>query len=167
MGLFLCDMCNKDLMCGYREDGNHEKHVCKEEDILSHINRLKDTAWKAENNLDSIRNAVLMTIHELPSLENEEVTIKTKWIKKVWDAADCKWYEHNVREGGPEYFLLRWIATHRLLCEAYDLFRSSKYGRVESLLTKLTNLKEAVDNSKEALGYQDIKLDMSPEDLLK
>jgi hypothetical protein len=164
MGLFLCDICNQNLSCCFKADGNYEKHVCKNEDILAYIDNLRNIAGKAERNLDEIRNAVFMTIQDLPSLTPEEITIKTKWIKQVWDAANCKWYENPYNHGGPDYFLGRWCSMHRLLCEAYDLFRSKKG---ESLLTKLTNLREAVDNSKVALGYQDSKLDMKPEDLLK
>ena len=59
------------------------------------------------------------------------------------------------------------MSLHRILRSSYDLFRSKLYPTQDkTLLGKLKSLKEAVDNSREVLGYQDSKLDMTPEDLL-
>lgn len=58
------------------------------------------------------------------------------------------------------------MATHGILCKAYDLFRSKRYGKVETTLEKLQNLRAACDRSKEVLGYHDSNLDMTPEDVL-
>ncbi len=154
MGLFLCSVCDEQI--GF---GSIPEHVCDHEKIKALTSKLRDQANAAESKLHDIKNAVFMTLQQLPSLDPEEVTIPTEWLRNLWKAAECQWYSEKTADN----FLSRWIATHRTLCEAFDLFRSKKS---ESKLEKLQALREACDNAAELLGYQDSKLDLRPEDLV-
>ena len=156
MGLFLCHICNEQL-------GFENPHKCDPETIRKYVGSLQDAARLAERRLDDMQNAVFMLIHELPSLEGEEITVKTKWLTRLWEATKCRWYEAETKE----QFLVCWMATHRILCEAFDLFRDEKHGKKETLLQKLVALKEACTNAQEFLGYKDSKLHLSPEDICK
>lgn len=158
MGLFICDLCNKhlDITAG-------GSHVCNQEDIRKHVEQLELAARTAERNLDEMQNAVLMILKELPSLEGEKVQVNAEWLRRLWGATKNQWYDAKTADD----FLVQWMVTHRILCEAYDVFRSKKYGHSQTLLQKLTDLREACDNSKAVLGYKDSHFDMSPEDLAK
>ncbi len=116
MGLFVCDKC------GF-EGGVHlyaGGHVCEEQAILDHVKKLRDRASEAETKLDNIRNAVFMVLKDLPDLEGETVSVKTQTLRSLWDAAKCQWHEQKSADS----FLVCWLVTHRILCEAFDLFRS-------------------------------------------
>lgn len=154
MGLFLCDLCNAHLTL--------DPHECDKEKILRNIQQLEERARIAERNLDDVQNAVFKLLEPLGSLDGEEVTVKTEWLQWLWDAARCKWHKADTAKS----FLCHWMATHRILCEAFDLFRSKKHGHVETKLNKLKHLREACDKAKEVLGYQDSNLDLTPEDLV-
>lgn len=154
MGLFLCPMCNEHLTLD-------PPHVCEREKIIAYVERLEHEARLAEHRLSEIQNAVMKVLQPLSSLDGEEVTVKTEWLRKLWDAANCRWHEAKIADS----FLVHWMATHRILCEAFDLFRSKKYGKSQTLLEKLKDLRDACDKAKETLGYRDSNLDMTPEDL--
>jgi len=154
MGLFLCDVCNQQL--------GTPPHVCNREDIKKYVDDLEERATTAEFRLNDVKNAVLMVLEQLQSIEGEEVTVKTEWLKKLWAAAKCQWYEAKDASA----FLKRYIALHRILCEAFDLFRTKKG---ETLLLKLKNLREACDSANSLLGYeknQIDKLSLTPEDIV-
>src|SRR5574343_756231 len=80
MGLFLCDLCNQQLSL------KEVKHVCKPEDIKAYIDRLDDDRRVAERKLDDIREAIFQVMSEIPSFEEEKVTVSTKWLKRLWEA---------------------------------------------------------------------------------
>ena len=84
MGLFLCDICNEHLTL--------EKHVCNPEKISNYIHKLQDNASIAERRLSDMQNAVFMILQELPSLEGEKITINAEWLRRLWCAAQCRWY---------------------------------------------------------------------------
>jgi len=151
----ICDICDKAL--GWTP---HE-HVCDPEKIREHVHELRTRAAVAENRLNSVQDAIFKLLEPLPSLNDETVTVKSEWLRKLWESAQCQWHEAKTADS----FLVRWMALHRILCEAFDLFRSKKYGKTQTLLEKLKDLREACDKAKETLGYQDSKLDMTPEDL--
>src|SRR5271170_3901422 len=85
MGFFTCNICEQQL--------TNEPHVCNPEHIKEHIRILKDRANTAESRLESIRNSIYNLIQPLSSLEGEEITVKTEWLSKLWDSAECCWYE--------------------------------------------------------------------------
>lgn len=153
MCLILCKVCDEELT---------HTHVCNPEKIIAYVDRLRREARTAESKLSEIQNAVMKVLQPIPHLENEEVTVKTEWLRKLWNAANCQWDEVKTADS----FLVHWMATHRILCEAFDVFRSKKYGKSQTLLEKLRDLREACDKAKETLGYQESNLDMSPEDLV-
>ncbi len=137
-------------------------HVCKPEVIEAYVHRLKEEANTATRRLEDVRDAVFRLLEPMPQIEKlEEVTVSTEFLRKLWQSAQCQWHEAKT----PESFLVRWIALHRILCEAFDLFRSKKYGKVETLAQKLTALKEACNHAQDVLGYKDSNLDLTPEDL--
>ena len=151
MGLFLCRMCDEQL--------GSLPHVCNPDVIVNRINKLENEIRLTENKLNGIKNSVFMLLQSLPSLEGDSVSVETEWIRKIWQAAECQWYENK----NPDKFLVRWISLHRILCEAFDLFKSRKK---EPVLEKLKDLKEACSNAQKLLNYQDTKLDLTPEDLM-
>jgi hypothetical protein len=152
LGLFLCDICDEQLSL--------EVHVCEPDKIRARIQKLQDATRIAEFRWDKVRNAVYMILQSLPLLGDEKVVIEAEWLRRLWDAADCRWYENTSADN----FLVRWIAVHRILSEAFDVFRSKKN---ETLLVKLQALKKVCDEAKEVLGYQNSILDLMPEDLIE
>ncbi len=164
MGLFLCDLCDKPL-----EWQTDEKmwlpHVCLRESIRLKINNLEERCRKAENRLIDIQESVFRILTEIgfPVDDNCSNLISNELLGRLWRAADCKW--HNADTASD--FHSEWMATHRVLCEAFDVFRSKKYGNRETLLEKLTRLKESCDVAKKVLGYENSELDMTPEQLVK
>ena len=151
MGLFLCPMCDEQLMSS--------PHVCNPTVIINRIHKLENEVRLAESKLNNVKNSVFMLLQSLPSLEGDSVSVETEWLRKMWHAAECQWHENK----SPDKFLVRWIALHRILCEAFDLFRSNKK---ETTLEKLRFLKEACDSAKKVLNYEDSKLYLTPEDLM-
>ncbi len=152
MGLFLCQICDEQLSFT-------ESHVCKQEDIVNYIQRLRDDANRSRNFLNDIQNAVLMILQSLPTLDDEQILVETKWLRKLWDAAQCQWHENK----SVDKFLVRWIALHRTLSESFNLFRSKNH---KTLLEKLTAVREMCDSAKKVLGYEDSRFDLTPEDLV-
>ena len=155
MGLFLCDLCDQQL--GF--DGNH---FCATANIRKKNERLEKDKRTAERRLDEMQNAVLMLLKELPSLAVERINVDAKWLRRLWDATQGRWDEAKTADE----FLSHWLATHRVLCEAYDVFRTEKYGHPQTLLQKLTDLRIVCDSSKKVLGYEASDFDMTPEDLV-
>ncbi len=142
MGLFICDLCNEELCIS---------HSCKPENIRKNFEYLEAKARQAENRLEEMRNAVFRLIEPLQTLDKEEITVKTEWLRKLWDTTQCQWYEAKT----PEQFLVRWMAMHNVLRKAFDLFQSKRSGT-----DKLKILREACESAKEILGYQDSKFDL-------
>lgn len=155
MGLFICDMC------GF-EGGLGCSHTCTTDGIRKHVARLEEQAGKDRREADDVREAVKMLLKDVPSLDGEEVTVKTEWLKKIYAAACGKY------EGDACSFLRDWIVTHRILCEAFELFQTKVMGkRTESVLAKLTNLKEACEVARKQLEYGDEnKFDVTPKDIV-
>ena len=154
MGFIPCDYCGHDIL------GCREPHVCKKEDILANITSLENQARTAVNNLDLIRDQVLKLVVELPDLNGDYCTVKTDLVRKIWEAAECQWYDNKK----VDTFLIRWIAMHTILTAAFRLFKSKPR---HSLKDKLAYLLERCDNAKEVFGYQDSVFDLSVEDLIK
>jgi hypothetical protein len=150
----MCRMCGGHLSLD-------NPHVCDPEKVRERMEELEHQARIAEHRLSDIQNAVMKVLQPLPNLEGEEVTVKTEWLRKLWDSANCQWHEAKTADS----FLVHWMATHRILCEAFDLFRSKKYGKSQTLLEKLRELRDACDKAKDTLGYRDSNLDMTPEEL--
>ncbi len=152
MGLFICDICNEQL---------NGKHVCNLENVKKYVNELKESAMVSAKNLAEIQNAVFMILQELPPPSSAAGWAADEWIDRLWEAAKCQ--HNNIKT--KEQFLVRWTTMHRILSEAFDVFRSVKYGKKESILDKLKSLKEACKTAQEVFGYQDSKLDLTPEDI--
>ena len=153
MGLFLCSVCNKDLL-------GDMLHVCKREDIEERIEKLEIARGIAENRLQSIQDAVYRLLEALPSLSEPTSTVDSDWLRKLWNATQCAWYEAKTADS----FLIRWMAMHDILRCAFDLFRKPDK---DSALTKLIRLYEACNRAKEVLGYQSSKFTVSPEQFLR
>lgn len=150
MGLFLCELCGEQL-------GHH--HECKTSDILARINKLEDDKRNAELSLDGIRNAVYKILQGFPEAYGGSVEVPYRDIIRLWEAASCRWHRSQT----PEQFLVCWIAVHRILVEAFRVFKTNNR---EPLVEKLRALRVACDQAREALGYTDSILDMSPEDVV-
>jgi hypothetical protein len=149
-------MCNEQLSLD-------PPHVCNPDDVREYVAELKLRADQAEHKLNLIDDAVLLTLKDLTSLEGEKVEVSTKWLRKLWKAAECNFFD---RYNELETFLAHWMAMHRILRCAFDLFKSRKYAS-SNLLKILQALKIACEDAKKILGYQDSLLDLSPEDIVK
>lgn len=149
MGLFLCPLCDEKLSAN---------HVCDKDRLLEHVQTLTRRAQAAEHQLLLTQNAVRMLLKDVPSMELEEIRVKTEWLRKLWDATESKWYKKETATD----FHVKWMAVHRVLSEAFNVFKSKKS---KTLLEKLTELKKFCEEAKIVLGYQDSKFDMSPEQL--
>lgn len=156
MGLFLCQLCNDHL-------DFDRPHECDPVTLRKRIEELEMKARKAEHKLNVIEDAVQHLIKELPSLEGEKIEVTTKWLRLLWKAAECRFDKFEE----PESFLGHWMAMHRILCEAFDLFRSKKHGHPANLLVNLKELWEACERAKVVLGYQTSVFDLSPEDIVE
>lgn len=154
MGLFLCDICDEQLS---------DSHVCDKEVIKKRISTLEERACLAERQSRDMQNAIFMILHTLPTLEGDEVVVKTNDLKRLWEAAKCQWFSAKTAD----QFLSCWMAMHKILREAYNVFRSRNFKKNLSLLEKLNNLHKACIESKPILGYQDSNLDKSPEQLME
>lgn len=161
MGLFRCDLCDENL--GFI---GGDIHKCDPEKIKSKIKmeKLQKLAMDAENHLEDIRNAVYKILQQLPSMDGPKATVDTDWIRRLWDAAECRWWEAKTADS----FLVHWLASHRILVEAFQLFRSKEYGKSVPKLEKLKQLREACDYARKVLGYDKDgdEFDVSPEDLV-
>lgn len=151
MGLFLCKLCNAHL--------DMSPHKCDPEAIEAHIFQLENEKWQAQNHLNQVRNTIYNLLKPLETLEGESVIVKGDLLRNLWSAANCEW--HNAKTA--DNFLSHWMALHKILRKAFDLFRSKKK---ETPLEKLNQLKNSVDTAKEVLGYQDSKLDLTLEDFI-
>lgn len=159
MGYPICDICDK----GMGFDGDH---VCDPENIKKFVDDCQKRAREAENKLDNIRNSILMLLQSLPSFGDGEVSVDTDWIRKIWNAAECRDYDAKT----PESFLVQWLATHGVLCEAFSLFRTEEIGRRDntSTLEKLQALRKACDEAKEILYKNDgSPFDLTAENILE
>jgi hypothetical protein len=154
VGILICRTCDVDIT----GDGNH---VCSQKAVLALVERLREETRTAEQRLSDIRNAVFRALEELPGREGELVAVPFDRLRQLWDAAQCRWYEATTADD----FLARWLATHRILCEAFDVFRSVKCGKRETLLEKLLALRAACDAARATLGYENSGFDLTPEDL--
>lgn len=160
MGVLICDKCNEYLPLSPES----LDHVCDPEKIKEYVRYLKEEAENNRRKLDDIRNAVFNVLQELPTLEGEKAIVKTDWLRQLWDAAQCQWHEEKTADS----FLVRWLVTHRILCEAFDLFESKEKG---TFLDKLADLKQACLQAEETLNYGNkdgtSRLDLSPEDIVR
>ena len=150
MGLFLCGLCDDHLT---------EDHVCDRAKIKAKIDRLEDQWRKEYNSLERVKNSVYILLQSLPSLDEKHVFIETKWVKDLWKAIDGSWYEANTADK----FLSRWIALHMILTKSFDLFRTRPYDSLD----KIKRLKQVCEEAKKTFGYEDIKFDLTPEEVLQ
>lgn len=156
MAFPICSLCDEPLSF------TGPPHECSREKIMANITRLQDAERVASQKLEDMQNSVLVMLKEVGGpFEGDKVTVNAAWLRRLWDATNNCWYEAKNADD----FLVQWMATHRILCEAYDVFRSKKYGHKQTLLQKLTDLREACDKSKPILGYNDSHFDVTPEDL--
>jgi hypothetical protein len=152
MGLFICQLCNKDMS---------KTHQCERDDIIKRIESLGNVAWKAEMRLSNIRSKVKLLIKELSSLDEEEIIVKTKWIKDLWEATEARCSE--TRNNDVNEFLSVWLHQQHVLCEAFDLFRSKKN---ETVLVKLRNLHKACEEARNFIYTGSSPFDITPDDIL-
>jgi hypothetical protein len=163
MGLFICDICN--YQTGILDP---TIHICDLQKVKEYNLKLQKDARDAELELDNIRNAILNLIRSVPSMNEvrdgmpDNILINSKVVRDLWDAAECRWYEQD----NADIFLSRWLMTHQVLCEAFDVFRSDTHGN-KTKLEKLQALKKVCVEAAQGLGYDDESLDLSPEDVIK
>lgn len=155
MGLFLCSNCNKSL--------GSEIHICKHEDVKLYVEKLELRAREAENELRQIQDSVLLIMETLPTLDKEEVLVKSELLENLWKSVKLQWYKSEH----PKDFLLKWMTLHRILTDCFYIFKPIRNGKKETLVEKLAKLKESCQHAQEVFGYQDSKLILSPEDLIK
>lgn len=136
-------------------------HQCERDDIIKRIESLGNVAWKAEMRLSNIRSKVKLLIKELSSLDEEEIIVKTKWIKDLWEATENRCAEK--KNSNPNEFLSIWLYQQHVLCEAFDLFRSKKN---ETALVKLRNLRKVCDEAKAYIYPGGSPFDVTPDDIL-
>lgn len=156
-----CDICDEYI------DYSGDKHVCNKSDILERFRFLEERATKAERRLERINDTALKLFSTLPELDLDMVCVDVVWLKKLWEALECNWdYQGNTLD----LFHIQWMATHRVLCEAFDVFRSfHNHGinKTPSLLEKLKVLHEFCIKAAKTCNYDDESLDMTPEELVK
>lgn len=154
MGLFLCPVCAELLT---------ENHECEKGKIEARMQSLVNATWQSDHKCNEMQNAVLMLMHQLPSLDGEKVEVDTAWLCKLWDTAGSKPDDRpSYRSGSPEQFMTKWTALHQILCASFRLFRSKHGG----LLSKMKWLRERCIHAKEVFGYKDDKFDLSADDLV-
>lgn len=154
MGVHICQMCNEHI-------NFDDVHVCNPDKIKAYVSKLEEDVRDARNKLESMQNAVFMLVQELPSLGTGAVCVDTKWVRQLWLATNCHWYKVETVDD----FHVQWLATHRVLCEAFDVFRAERLEHSRTLLQKLTDLKEACAKAAE-LMYPDSGLIITPEELV-
>ncbi len=156
MGLFICRICNETL-------GDNFVHQCDQTKVEAHIEKLQNEAHVAERRLNDIRNAVFMVLQELPSLEGEKVEVNGEWLRRLWGAGDCRWWEAK----SADEFLVRWLATQKILCEAFDLFRSERKGtRPKSTLEQLRALRKACVDAKNLMYNDSSSFNVTADDIV-
>jgi hypothetical protein len=154
MGIFVCEVC------GYEGGlGQPGGHVCHPSDVLLHVRELKASANEAHLQIRDIQNAVFRILEDVPSLEGGTVEVKTEWLRRLWDAARCQRNEDSSLDN----FLARWMSMHRIMANAFDVFR---FRKEESLVKKLTRLRQQCDHAMVVFGYNS-KLDLTPEEAAK
>jgi len=157
MGMFICPTCDKHMgICG------EGIHVCNLNEVREYVKLLTNRAMTAEKSAGNLRDAVFMLMKEAPSLDDDTVTVSTKWLRRLWETSGCRW--NNVDTA--EWFISHWLAMHSILCQAFDVFRSNKHGKHESFIEKLIALRQSCDLAKKVLKYESSVLDMTPEDVV-
>lgn len=154
-----CDICGEEL--SFTGD-----HACDMDKVRKIIKDLNEMVRIKDGTMEIIQDGVLLLFSEIPSVEHlqqENIEVKVHWLRMLWDAANGKFNDVEIADS----FLSQWIATHLVLSEAFDLFRSKSFRKNHGLLEKLKELKFACDEAKETLGYQDSILDLTPEDIIK
>lgn len=157
MGLMLCRVCYKQLPLP-----SEGEHVCDPEVIIARYEAMHKQATDAKRKCAEMEDAVQVIVSTLPSLEGDEVTIKTAVLQQLWDAVDAQWF--NAKTMGR--FHQQWLATHLVLCEAYDVFRGKRFGKPITLLEGLKALYDACLDSQKVLGYTDSGFVLTPEQLI-
>lgn len=161
MCLIMCDVCDKNIT-GEAFDGT--KHECNPDDIRAYIGRLTEGRKVAEERLEQTQNAVQMVLHGLPAFDAEQVTVRAKWLRQLWDAALGRWWEAE----DADTFWMRDHARQSLLCAAFRLFRSKNLAtRPAGVRGKLAELRKSCEWAAKACGYGDPKFDLTAEDVVR
>ena len=158
MGYLACDLCR---VCLLSED--EDKHVCKEEDVRKHFEELQQRMREAEHKTENMVSAVKNLLISLPSLDHEEVTVKTELLKQLYEAVTPNAVPVLNRA---TWFHSKWFATHFVLTKAFGLFKKKSYTEDKSHLAKLTSLYEACKEAKKVLHYEDSIFDVTLEEFL-
>lgn len=147
MGLFICHICEEHL--NLDEPG---PHVCNHDKLVAKVQSLTQERNDAQRKLDDIRLAVKRVLLPVDSLAGEKTEVETEYLRKLWDAAECRWYESKSADN----YLVCKLAHSRVLTEAFALFRERKWGDHTpiTLLTKLKRLKEECDRACEVFGWK-------------
>lgn len=157
MGLFLCPCCDQNMFGENVIDGKYVPHVCKQEDIEKHVVSLRNEISSLESKIFDISDKLELFVHNLPSLDGK---IDGKIIQELWEL--CVTHGYPSAESA-ECFLSRWLVTHRILIEAYDLFRERDSS---TILQRLEELEKACRDSQDIMGYNDSKLTLTSKDLI-
>lgn len=93
-----------------------------------------------------------------PNLTEDIVSIETKWLKALWKAAECEWYD----DYDPEKFLSKWICLHSILSSCYRLFRPVNGTAVKQ---NLQNIENECNHSKTVFNYHKSVFTLTTEDI--
>jgi hypothetical protein len=162
MGFCPCDLCDEDLL-GLKID---EEHICNLNKVRIKIKRLQENRNQACADLNKIQDGVFKVLskyHKELLWGGEEIVIKASYIVDLWNAAGCIHYKATTAED----FLGEWLVTHRVLCEAFDVFEKRPNGMGESQTSqKLQRLLEACEVASKSLNYN-TEFDLGPNEVIE
>lgn len=152
MCLILCDICDANIT---GEVFNKIEHVCKREDIEKNVKKLTETMNFYQSKLNTVEELLHYYISEKVEIRQDEKEFLDKMMMAV--SPNLVSYSSETSES----FLVKWLATHRVLCEAFQLFY--KDGR--PILEKLKDLEDSIANARQVLKYTTSKDVMTSEEL--
>lgn len=152
MCLIVCDICDVNITS---DAFNNVEHVCKREDIEKNVKKLTETMHFYESKLFTAEELLDYYISEKKEIKTDEKEFLDKMLKILSPGFAVSSLETS------ESFLVKWLATHGVLCEAFQLFY--KDGR--PILEKLKTLEDSIANARQILKYTTSKDVMTSEEL--
>jgi len=152
MCLILCDICDVNITS---DMFNNVEHVCKREDIEKNVKKLTETMNFYHGKLINAEELLNCYISKKMEIREDERVFLDKMMKILSPGLASFSSETS------ESFLVKWIATHSVLCEAFQLFY--KDGR--PILEKLKDLEDSIANARQVLKYKTSKDVMTSEEL--
>ena len=137
-------------------------HICKDEDIITYIKILEESANNSENRRKKISDAVFSMIEAYPEEilnKSEKIEVDSDYFRKLWNACELRFYD----DLDVDSHINTWLGYQFTVSMCARLFKSHYFG--QSTSEKLENILKHLKSVWEHKGWED-KFDVSVERLI-